>query len=281
MKIVETKSELRREIKKYKKDSKTIGFVPTMGFLHEGHLKLIEEAKKENHIVVLSIFVNPLQFGPTEDFDSYPRDRERDEQLALEAGVDLIFTPHVNEMYPGVPSYTVNVSDRVDVLCGKSREGHFNGVATVLTKLFNLINPDKAYFGMKDAQQVAVIEGLISEFHFPLKIVPVATIREEDGLAKSSRNVYLNDVEREEAPMLYKSLLSAADAIKDGEKDVNSIKEMVSQILTNETTGKIDYVEVLSYPELKEISVISGKVIIALAVKFTNARLIDNITMEV
>lgn len=281
MKVVETKSELKYEIRKYKQNLQTIGFVPTMGFLHEGHLKLIEQAKKENQIVVLSIFVNPLQFGPTEDFDSYPRDRKRDEQLALEAGVDLIFVPQVNEMYPSIPSYTVNVRDRVDVLCGRSREGHFNGVATVLTKLFNLINPDKAYFGMKDAQQVAVIEGLISEFHFPLEIVPVATIREEDGLAKSSRNVYLNDVERKEAPTLYKSLLGAADSISSGERDVNSIKEMISQKIKNETTGKIDYVEVLSYPELKEITVISGKIIIAIAVKFTNARLIDNITMEV
>ncbi|WP_226666839.1 pantoate--beta-alanine ligase [Metabacillus litoralis] len=281
MKKVETKNELINEMMRFKQQNKSIGFVPTMGFLHEGHLTLIEEAKKDNQIVILSIFVNPLQFGPTEDFDSYPRDKKRDEELALKAGVDLIFSPSVEEMYPTEPSYTVNVRDRVNVLCGKSREGHFNGVATVLTKLFNLIRPNKAYFGMKDAQQVAVIEGLISEFHFPIEIVPVATIREEDGLAKSSRNVYLNELERHQASALYRSLLKARDDINNGERNIDQIKKQVQQMIMKETTGKIDYVEVLSYPELKEMKVIKGKFILAVAVKFTNARLIDNITMEV
>jgi pantoate--beta-alanine ligase len=281
MNVVKTKDELKKSINEYKENNQTVGFVPTMGFLHEGHVQLLKEARKDNDIVVLSIFVNPLQFGPNEDYDSYPRNAQRDEEFARLAGVDLIFTPDVTEMYPNKPAYTVAVRSRVNVLCGRSREGHFDGVATILTKLFNLIEPDRAYFGMKDAQQVAVIDGLINEFHFPIELVSVATVREEDGLAKSSRNVYLNDKERDQAPAIYKSLLAAKEEISKGERNKERIMTFISSIISNETSGKIDYVEILSYPQLAEIESISGNIIIAVAVKFTKARLIDNITIDV
>jgi pantoate--beta-alanine ligase len=230
---------------------------------------------------VLSIFVNPLQFGPNEDFDSYPRNIKRDEELAKLAGVDLLFTPSVNEMYPNKPSYTVGVTSRVHVLCGRSREGHFDGVATILTKLFNLIEPNRAYFGMKDAQQVAVIDGLINELEFPVQLEAVETIREEDGLAKSSRNVNLSEKERKQAPSIYKSLLAAKQLILQGERNKTKINHLITHIINEETDGNIDYVETLSYPDLEEVEIISGKCIIAVAVKFTGARLIDNITIEV
>jgi pantoate--beta-alanine ligase len=281
MNVITTKQALKLKINEFKASKLTIGFVPTMGYLHDGHVKLLEEARKANDIVVLSIFVNPLQFGPNEDYDSYPRNAQRDEELAKLAGVDLIFTPDVKEIYPSKPSYTVAVQSRVNVLCGRSRKGHFDGVATIVTKLFNLINPDRAYFGMKDAQQVAVIDGLINEFHFPIELVTVATIREEDGLAKSSRNVYLNEQERSQAPAIYKSLLVAKEEILKGKRNKEKIKTIISSIISQETDGEIDYVEILSYPNLKEIEVINGIFIIAVAVKFTNARLIDNITIEV
>lgn len=279
--VVETKQDLKNKIFSYQQNHQSIGFVPTMGFLHEGHVRLIEEARKANDIVVLSIFVNPLQFGPTEDFDAYPRDAERDEEIAKQAGVDVVFRPQVEEMYPDEPSYTVFVRNRVDVLCGKSRKGHFDGVATVLTKLFHLVQPNRAYFGMKDAQQVAVIHGLIEEFHFPIELVPVPTVREEDGLAKSSRNVYLSEEERKQATILFRSLKKAEAAILNGERKKQAVVDLISTMIEAESSGVIDYVEVLSYPQLKEIEVISGRIIIALAIKFTNARLIDNITIEV
>lgn len=279
--VVETKQELRNALKSYQINQQSIGFVPTMGFLHEGHIKLIEEARKANDVVVMSIFVNPLQFGPNEDFESYPRDAERDEAIAKEAGVDVLFRPQVEEMYPEEPSYIVSVRNRVNVLCGRSRNGHFDGVATVLTKLFHLVQPKRAYFGMKDAQQVAVIDGLVEEFHFPIELVPVQTVREEDGLAKSSRNVYLNEKERSEAPVIYKSLKKAEKTIIHGERNKQVIIDQVSSLIETESSGIIDYVEILSYPELKEIKVINGKIIIAIAVKFSNARLIDNITVNV
>ncbi|MFC0271632.1 pantoate--beta-alanine ligase [Metabacillus herbersteinensis] len=281
MKIVTTVFQLKQEISQHQAGDKTIGFVPTMGFLHEGHLKLLAQARAENEIVVLSIFVNPLQFGPNEDFDSYPRNLEKDKELARLAKVDLIFAPSAEEMYQGEPSYTVRVHDRINVLCGKTRVGHFDGVATVLTKLFHLVQPTSAYFGMKDAQQVAVVHGLVEQFHFPLKIVPVDTIREEDGLAKSSRNVYLTSSERSQAPAIYKGLLIGKELVLQGERTKQKIVDEVSSYIMQHTSGKIDYVEVLSYPELINHEVISGKLIIAVALKFTKVRLIDNITIDI
>jgi len=273
-------SDLRAELNKQKAAGKTIGFVPTMGYLHEGHASLMDHARKENDIVVLSIFVNPLQFGPKEDLASYPRDLERDQQVAENHKVDFIFYPTVEEMYPKEPSVTVTVKDRTDVLCGKSRPGHFDGVATVLTKLFHIVSPDKVYFGMKDAQQVAVVDGLVNDFNFPLEIVSVPTVREEDGLAKSSRNVNLLPEERKQVPAIYQGLKLAEKAIQDGEKDPSKIVELIKSHIQEQTEGSIDYVEIYSYPELKVMEQLNGKIIIAVAVVFTKVRLIDNLIIS-
>ncbi|WP_062235424.1 pantoate--beta-alanine ligase [Fictibacillus sp. FJAT-27399] len=278
MKIITSISEMRAFSAEAKTGGRTIGFVPTMGYLHEGHASLLERAGKENALTVLSIFVNPLQFGPNEDFDRYPRDFERDERVALNYGVDALFYPEVQDMYPSEPSVTMRVNKRVGALCGRTREGHFDGVATVLTKLFHIISPDRVYFGMKDAQQVAVVEGLISDLNFPVELVPCPTVREEDGLAKSSRNVYLSPQERQEAPVLYRSLQEAAARLLEG-KNVIHIKEKMIEYLEEHTSGKVDYFEILSYPELEEASAADQKKIIALAVQFKNARLIDNLTI--
>jgi pantoate--beta-alanine ligase len=281
MRVITTIKEMQEEIKKQKEQSKSIGFVPTMGFLHEGHLTLLNKARIENDTVVLSIFVNPLQFGPTEDFSTYPRDFARDQSLAECEGADIIFYPSVEEMYPHSSSVRVIVYERTDVLCGKSRPGHFDGVATVLTKLFNIVMPTRAYFGIKDAQQVAVVEGLISDFNFPIELIAVDIVREEDGLAKSSRNVNLLPEERSEAVVLYKSLTAAKKAIEGGERNPQTIRNLVSDIIHSETQGQIDYVEIYSYPQLKEIENLEGTCIIALAVKFSKVRLIDNLILHV
>ncbi|EZP75881.1 pantoate--beta-alanine ligase [Parageobacillus genomosp. 1] len=280
--IVITKiKDMQTAMQQYRREGKTIGFVPTMGYLHEGHAALIQKAREENDIVALSVFVNPLQFGPNEDFERYPRDLERDQRIAKEHGVDVFFSPDVKEMYPHPLSVQVVVKERVDVLCGKSRPGHFDGVATVLTKLFHIVMPDRAYFGLKDAQQVAVVDGLIRDFHFPIELVAVPTVREEDGLAKSSRNVYLSPEERKEAPALYKALLQAKAAVENGERNAEAVCALVKQYIQTHTRAEIDYAEIYSYPDLKPLETLAGKVIIAVAVRFANARLIDNIIFEI
>lgn len=281
MKTFTSAADLQKALREEKSNHQSIGYVATMGFLHEGHATLMEKARKENDIVVLSIFVNPLQFGPNEDFETYPRDLERDENVAANAGVDYLFYPTVHEMYGEEPSVKVVVQSRTDCLCGRQRPGHFDGVATVLTKFFNIILPDRAYFGKKDAQQVAVIDGLIKDFNFPIQLVAVDTVREEDGLAKSSRNVNLSDQERMEAKELYQSLLKAKDAIISGERNTATVTALVSEHIGAHTNGVIDYIEIYQYPELKPIEMLSGNVIIAIAVKFKHARLIDNITLNV
>jgi pantoate--beta-alanine ligase len=273
--------DMQTAMQQYRREGKTIGFVPTMGYLHEGHVALIKKAREENDIVALSVFVNPLQFGPNEDFERYPRDLERDQRIAKEHGVDVFFSPDVKEMYPHPLSVQVVVKERVDVLCGKSRPGHFDGVATVLTKLFHIVMPDRAYFGLKDAQQVAVVDGLIRDFHFPIQLVAVPTVREEDGLAKSSRNVYLSPEERKEAPALYKALLQAKAAVENGERNAEAVCALVKQYIQTHTHGEIDYAEIYSYPDLKPLETLAGKVIIAVAVRFANARLIDNIILDI
>ncbi|MEH7482010.1 pantoate--beta-alanine ligase [Neobacillus drentensis] len=276
MKVITTIMEMQSIINKHKLQEKSIGFVPTMGFLHEGHLTLLNKARQDNDIVVLSIFVNPLQFGPKEDYAEYPRDFDRDRALAESEMVDFLFHPSVEEMYPNEPSVKVNVRDRTDVLCGKSRPGHFDGVATVITKLFNIIMPTRAYFGKKDAQQVAVLEGLVSDFNIPVELIAVDIVRENDGLAKSSRNANLLPKERQEAPVLYHSLQAAVAAINEGERSPAKLISMISEMITNESTGTIDYVQIYSYPQLKQLEKLEGTIIIALAVKFTKVRLIDN-----
>ncbi|WP_099351663.1 pantoate--beta-alanine ligase [Fredinandcohnia onubensis] len=281
MKVITSIKEMQQHIKTLKLEGKTVGFVPTMGYLHEGHLTLMNKARSENDVIAVSIFVNPLQFAPNEDFDSYPRDFERDSKLAENNGVDILFHPRTEDMYPTKMSLTANVQSRIDVLCGRQRNGHFDGVATVLIKLFNIVQPDRAYFGLKDAQQVAVVDGLITDFNFPITLVPVEIVREEDGLAKSSRNVNLTAKERAEAPKLYEGLQIAKTAIEDGQRNPRVIEELIMNHLTKHTSGEIDYVEIYSYPALDELSELTGKIIIAIAVKFTKVRLIDNITFDV
>jgi pantoate--beta-alanine ligase len=279
MKVITTIKEMQTVMLQVKAKSKSIGYVPTMGFLHEGHMSLMKRARNENDVVVISIFVNPLQFGPTEDFSSYPRDFERDYAIAEQEGVDYIFYPSVEEMYQGHSSVKVTVQERTDVLCGKSRPGHFDGVATVLTKLFNIVLPTRAYFGMKDAQQVAVVEGLICDFHFPIDIVRGETMREEDGLAKSSRNIHLLTKERDMAPALYKSLQKARLQIEAGERDPKLVINSIERFLREETNGVIDYIEIYNFPKLEKLMRLEGTIIIALAVKFSKARLIDNLVL--
>ncbi|UAL26771.1 pantoate--beta-alanine ligase [Bacillus paralicheniformis] len=277
---IHTAKDIQNATKNYRKEGKTIGFVPTMGFLHEGHMSLVEKARKDNDIVVMSIFVNPMQFGPGEDYEAYPRDIERDRQLVADGGVDILFTPEPEEMYGQESTVTASVKKRTDVLCGRSREGHFDGVATVLTKLFNLTFPTRVYFGMKDAQQVAVVDGLINDFFMDIELIPVETKREEDGLAKSSRNVNLRAEERQEAPALYQALQRGAELIRDGERDAEAVKREVRSIL-EKTSGVIDYAEIYSYPDLEIREPLTGKVIIAVAVQFSKARLIDNIIVDI
>ncbi|WP_283154070.1 pantoate--beta-alanine ligase [Guptibacillus hwajinpoensis] len=276
MKIIKTINEMQSFSKQAMRSGQKIGFVPTMGYLHEGHMSLVGEAVKQNDCVIMSVFVNPLQFGPNEDFDRYPRDLKRDEELASQAGVDVLFYPDVTEMYPKERTTKLTVQERVNTLCGESRPGHFDGVATVVLKLLQITLPDRAYFGMKDAQQVAVIKGLVDDFNVPVEIVPCPIIREKDGLAKSSRNVYLTPTERKEAIQLSRSLSAASKALSDGEINPERIKDIVSTYLS-ETSGSIDYVEVLAYPALEKVDVITEDVIIAVAVQFSAARLIDNI----
>jgi len=281
MKVIETIKEMQSKATSILTSGKSIGFVPTMGFLHEGHLALIKKAREENEIVVASIFVNPLQFGPNEDFETYPRDFERDRVLAEENGVDYLFYPSVKEMYPAKMTIKLTVAKRVDCLCGRTRIGHFDGVATVLLKLFSIVRPNRVYFGLKDAQQVAVVDGLIKDFNLPIQLCPVDTVREEDGLAKSSRNVYLTGSERKEAKELYQSLLIGKERIKKGEKDPKNVVEAIQNYLNSSVSGSVEYVEVLSYPELEELRELHGRIILALAVKFSKARLIDNIIIDV
>lgn len=280
MNILTDPKQLQDITTSLQKNQVTIGFVPTMGYLHEGHRALLKAAREQNEIVIMSVFVNPLQFGPNEDFASYPKDFEHDKQVAMEEGVDYLFHPSVEEMYPGQMSVTVKVEKRTNCLCGKSRPGHFDGVATVLTKLFHLVQPTNVYFGKKDAQQVAVVDGLIEDFHFPINLVAVNTVREEDGLAKSSRNVRLTPTERQEAGILYKALSIARSELIKGTADRETLKNSIIAFIERESSGKVDYFEILSYPQLETLKELNGKIIIAIAVQFSKARLIDNIIFE-
>ncbi|MEZ2718105.1 pantoate--beta-alanine ligase [Niallia circulans] len=280
MNIVTNPKQLQDITTSLQKNKVTIGFVPTMGYLHEGHRALLKAAREQNEIVIMSVFVNPLQFGPNEDLASYPKDFEHDKQVAMEEGVDYLFHPSVEEMYPGQMSVTVKVERRTNCLCGKSRPGHFDGVATVLTKLFHLVQPTNVYFGKKDAQQVAVVDGLIEDFHFPINLVAVNTVREEDGLAKSSRNVRLTPIERREAGILYKSLSIARSELIKGTADIEALKKSIITFVEKESSGKVDYFEILSYPQLETLKELNGKMIIAIAVHFSKARLIDSIIFE-
>nr|WP_235533009.1 pantoate--beta-alanine ligase [Paenibacillus sp. Leaf72] len=286
--LCRTIDELKEQQKKmWSGGSKpSIGFVPTMGYLHEGHASLMRQAAAENDISVLSIFVNPLQFGPNEDFETYPRNEQRDLSIAAENGIDIVFMPSVSEMYPRKVLTKVLVSDVTDRLCGASRPGHFDGVGTVVSKLFHLVQPDRAYFGMKDAQQVAVIQQMTDDLNFPVTIVPCPIVREPDGLALSSRNVYLNAEQRSQAVALSSSLAKAREWMKDASLTPAELVNKVRAAISEAPLANIDYVEVLEYPALAtpvaDVPFQSTRkhYILALAVKFGATRLIDNELFE-
>ncbi len=276
MKISGKIDEVRAQVKEWKKQGLSVARVPTMGYLHEGHKSLMERARKENDKVVVSIFVNPMQFGPNEDLESYPRDLDRDSKICEAAGVDLIFHPEVEEMYgPDFHAY-VDMHTLPEKLCGASRPVHFRGVQTVVSKLFHIIPADRAYFGQKDAQQLAIIRRMVMDLNFDIEIIGCPIIREEDGLAKSSRNTYLSEEERKQAVILNQSLEAAMDAINAGEKDAAKVKQIIIDKLHTCPLAKIDYVEVVSFDTIQPIEKVEGAVLIAIAVYIGTTRLIDN-----
>ena len=277
MKIVKTIDEVREQVKAWKAEGLRVGLVPTMGFLHEGHQSLIIKAVEENDRVVVSDFVNPTQFGPKEDLASYPRDIERDAKLCEEAGADLIFHPEPEEMY--APDYCtfVDMDGLTKGLCGKTRPTHFRGVCSVVAKLFNIVAPDSAYFGQKDAQQLAVIRRMVRDLNFDIRIVACPIIREEDGLAKSSRNTYLNAEERAAAVVLSRALNKGKALIESGEQSAAKVKDVIMEELCKEPLAKVDYVEVVDADSIEAIKELNGNVLVAIAVYIGKTRLIDNI----
>ena len=276
-KVITTVSEMQNISKEYKTHGQTIGFVPTMGALHEGHLKMMELSSEFNDVTVVSIFVNPLQFGPNEDYDAYPRQIDKDVEMIEQIDVDYVFYPSVEEMYLDELGVTLKIGKLAHVLEGAQRPGHFEGVVTVVNKLFNIVSPDYAYFGKKDAQQLAIVEKMVKDFNHPIEIIGVDIVREKDGLAKSSRNVYLTVEERQEAVHLSKSLKLARELYNNGERNSSVIIDEITQYLLDYTSGQVDEVAIYSYPELEEQTKIEGQIFISLAVKFSKARLIDNI----
>ncbi len=274
-------SEMREWSFEQHKAGKTISFVPTMGYLHDGHLSLVSQAQKNADVTVLSIFVNPAQFAPGEDYNKYPRDEKRDIRVCEERGVDVVYIPEVNEMYPDSYSTYVEVEGLTDYLCGKSRPTHFRGVATIVTKLFNIVNPDIAVFGQKDAQQARIIEQLCSDLQFNINIVVAPIVREQDGLAMSSRNVRLTDEHRKEAPAIYRALMELKEQYNKGVTEVEDYKRTFSEYLSkNAPDAVIDYVEVVDWNSMSPVKVVEKNVLIAVAAKFSNVRLIDNIILE-
>ena len=280
MKIVETVEEVRAQVKAWRKEGFSVGLVPTMGFLHEGHKSLIDRAVAENDKVVVSVFVNPMQFGPKEDLASYPRDLDRDAALCEDAGAALIFHPQPSEMYHDDFSSFVDMSTLTGGLCGKTRPIHFRGVCTVVSKLFNIVVPDKAYFGQKDAQQLAVIRHMVRDLNFGIEIVGCPIIREEDGLAKSSRNTYLNEKERQAALVLSRSLKEGKALMDAGEKDTAKIRKVITDMIEKEPLAKSDYVEVVDWNTLESVDKVDGPVLTAIAVYIGKTRLIDNFIVE-
>ncbi|MCA9406300.1 MAG: pantoate--beta-alanine ligase [Candidatus Omnitrophica bacterium] len=280
MKTLTTIRQIRTYVTACRAKGKTIGFVPTMGALHEGHLSLIRKCRKECDVVIVSIFVNPLQFGPKEDFKQYPRQKRQDTMMAINAGADIVFFPSDQEIYPKGSVVTVNVGDMGDRLCGKSRPGHFEGVATVVAKLFNIVEPHVAYFGQKDAQQVIIIKKFVEDLNFPVRIKSCPTVREKGGLALSSRNQYLTEDQHRQAAVLYQSLKTAKAKISGGTKNAKVIIRLIKDCVRRGTSGTIEYVECVDYRTLVPVQKITGTVLIALAVKFGKARLIDNIIVK-
>lgn len=276
MKIVSTVEQVREEVKKWRQQGLTVGLVPTMGYLHEGHKSLIDKAVAQNDKVVVSVFVNPIQFGPTEDLATYPRNLERDAALCEDAGAALIFHPEKEDMYFDDFCTYIDMDGLTKGLCGKTRPIHFRGVCTVVGKLFNIVHPDRAYFGQKDAQQLAVVRRMVRDLNFDLEIVGCPIIREEDGLAKSSRNTYLSEEERKAAVILHKGLVKGEEMVSAGEKDVKKVLDAITEIIVSEPLARIDYVEAVDFDNIETIDTIEGSVLVAVAVYIGKTRLIDN-----
>lgn len=279
--IVKTIREVREVVKAWKQAGSQVGFVPTMGYLHEGHQSLMNAAKSENDKVVVSIFVNPMQFGPTEDLASYPRDIEKDRLLCEESGVDLIFHPDADEMYSRDFCSFVDMTGLTEELCGRSRPVHFRGVCTVVSKLFNIVQPDSAYFGQKDAQQLAVIRRMVRDLNIDVQIIGCPIIRESDGLAKSSRNSYLSEEERQAALCLYQGILLGQQLISAGEKDSQNVIQQITALIEQEPLAKIDYISIVDADALVPVTQIERSVLCAMAVYIGKTRLIDNFIFEI
>lgn len=280
MKVIEDIQRMAMLSKILKKESKTIGFIPTMGYLHDGHISLIKAAKQHTDVAVVSIFVNPIQFSPKEDLDKYPRDFKRDEEMARLAGSDVLFYPSAGDMYPEGYATYVEVERVSDALCGASRPGHFKGVATVVTKLFGIVKPDIAYFGQKDAQQTIVIKKMVEDLNMDVEIKVIPTVREKDGLAMSSRNIYLSEPERKDALCLYQALGKAEAAVRSGERDVSKMIKTMEGVVKEKPTAKIDYIQAVDAKTLNPVDTVSGDTLIALAVFIGDTRLIDNAILK-
>ncbi|HOW36235.1 MAG TPA: pantoate--beta-alanine ligase [Candidatus Omnitrophota bacterium] len=281
MRIIKSVSVMQKYILGLKSKNKRIGFVPTMGYLHKGHGALLRRCRKENNISVLSIFVNPKQFGPNEDFHRYPRDLKKDELFAQREKVDIIFYPSADDMYPKDYLTYVEVGKIAQGLCGKFRPGHFRGVATVVGKLINVIQPDILYLGQKDAQQAAILKRMIVDLNFPVRVKIVPTVREQDGLAMSSRNSYLNDKQRQQAPILYRTLRHAEGLIQQGQRNPRKIIGQMRAMILKAAPFKIDYIECVDAASLDPLKVLRGDILIALAAWLGKTRLIDNIVLTV
>lgn len=280
MKIIHTVQEAREAIAQACADGKSIGLVPTMGYFHEGHLSLMKKAREDNGFVVVSVFVNPTQFGPSEDFAAYPRDLAHDAQMAEGVGVDLVFNPPVEEMYPHGYSTYVEVERLTEVLCGARRPGHFRGVTTVVSKLFNIVQPDRAYFGQKDFQQLKVIQRMVRDLNFPLEVIGMPIFREADGLAMSSRNTYLNPDERKAALVLSKTLKYAQELVDSGVTSGAELTSKVEEFIRREPLADIDYVSLVESENLACINTIEDEAVLALAVRIGKTRLIDNVLLK-
>ena len=277
MKIVSSVEEVRNQVKEWRKQGLTVGLVPTMGYLHEGHQSLIKASVENNDRTVVSVFVNPIQFGPNEDLATYPRDLDRDSKLCEETGADLIFHPEKENMYDDDFCTYIDMDSVTKNLCGKTRPTHFRGVCTVVGKLFNIVAPDRAYFGQKDAQQLAVIRRMVRDLNFDLEIVGCPIIREDDGLAKSSRNTYLSEEERKAALVLSRSLKEGKSLIESGETDAKKVVDSIRKVIETEPLAKIDYVEAVDFDTIEPIETIKNNTLVAIAVYIGKTRLIDNI----
>lgn len=280
MRIIKTVAEMRECSDQLRKDGKVIGLVPTMGFLHEGHLSLIRGSKRLTDVTIVSIFVNPTQFGPKEDYNSYPMDIERDTKKCSEIGTDILFLPSTDDIYPEGYKTFIKVEGLGDKLCGIFRPNHFRGVATIVTKLFNITRPDKAFFGQKDYQQTLIIKRLALDLHLGIDIIVMPTIREADGLAMSSRNSYLSAIERKDARILYRSLMLAEELIRSGEMSAKEVRSKMEESITSEGSARVDYISICDPETLEKVERIGNDVVVAIAAWIGKTRLIDNIIVK-